>query len=67
MKNSTLKNLPDEKGYFGSYGGGFVPPELEIPLQEIEKEYKIAKEKGKKEKGVKEKGVRNLCLGKIAC
>jgi tryptophan synthase beta chain len=44
MKNSTLKNLPDEKGYFGSYGGRFVPPELEIPLQEIEKEYKIAKE-----------------------
>ena len=42
-QKQTLKNLPDEKGYFGSYGGRFVPPELEIPLEEIEKEYLKAK------------------------
>lgn len=39
----SLKNLPDEKGYYGSFGGQFIPPQLEKPLQEIEKEYLIAK------------------------
>ncbi|MEI6528683.1 MAG: tryptophan synthase subunit beta [bacterium] len=44
MKNKTLKNLPDKDGYFGSYGGRFVPPELETPLREIELEYEKAKD-----------------------
>ncbi|MFA6463902.1 MAG: tryptophan synthase subunit beta [Candidatus Paceibacterota bacterium] len=39
----SLKNLPDEKGFYGSFGGRFVPPELEIPLKEIEEEYEKAK------------------------
>ncbi len=35
----TLKNLPDEKGFYGAFGGSFVPQELVIPLQEIEMAY----------------------------
>ena len=27
--------LPDEKGFFGKYGGKFLPPELEEPFAEI--------------------------------
>jgi len=42
-KTKTLKNLPDSKGYFGSYGGRFVPPELEMPLREVEEAYLAAK------------------------
>ncbi|MFA6325354.1 MAG: tryptophan synthase subunit beta [Candidatus Paceibacterota bacterium] len=39
----SLKNLPDKKGYYGSFGGQFVPPQLIEPLKEIEKEYLKAK------------------------
>ena len=39
----SLKELPDEKGYYGAYGGSFIPPQLVEPLKEIEKEYLIAK------------------------
>jgi len=37
MKNKNLKNynLPDESGYFGEFGGRFVPPSLEKPLTEL--------------------------------
>ena len=45
MKNNqkSLKNLPDEKGYYGQFGGSFIPPQLVEPLKEIEKEYLNAK------------------------
>ena len=39
----SLKNLPNEKGYYGSFGGSFIPPQLIEPLAEIEREYKKAK------------------------
>ena len=39
----SLKNLPDEKGFYGLFGGSFIPPQLVEPLKEIEKEYAIAK------------------------
>jgi len=39
----SLKNLPDENGYYGSFGGSFVPPQLVEPLKEIEREYLKAK------------------------
>ncbi len=41
MKNENvdfsryLKQYPDEKGYFGKYGGAFLPKELEKPFKEI--------------------------------
>ncbi len=31
--------LPDSKGYFGNYGGSFVPPELQDVLDEITESY----------------------------
>lgn len=31
--------LPDEKGFFGKYGGKFLPPELEEPFAEIIESY----------------------------
>ena len=44
LKNKiSLKKLPDGKGFYGSFGGSFVPPELVIPLKEIEEEYQKAK------------------------
>lgn len=42
-KKDSLKNLPDKKGYFGEYGGQFIPPELEPAFAEIEKSYDEAK------------------------
>ena len=34
-KNANLINTPDENGFFGPYGGRFVPPPLEAPLEEL--------------------------------
>ena len=44
MKNKKLKirNLPDKRGYFGEYGGKFVPETLMNCLLELEKEYRSA-------------------------
>ncbi len=42
MKKS-LKSLPDETGYFGKYGGQFVPSELKLLLDEVAKAYEVAK------------------------
>lgn len=39
----SLKNLPDENGYYGEFGGSFIPPQLVKPLKEIEREYLRAK------------------------
>ncbi len=36
------KNLPNEKGFFGPYGGRFVPPKLELVLQEVEEAFNQA-------------------------
>ena len=29
MEKSYLASTPDENGYFGKYGGAFIPPQLE--------------------------------------
>lgn len=34
-----LKSFPDEKGYFGKFGGAFLPPELEEQFKQIEQAY----------------------------
>ncbi|MCH9812802.1 MAG: tryptophan synthase subunit beta [Epsilonproteobacteria bacterium] len=39
MEKSYLESTPDEKGFFGKYGGAFIPPELEAPFAEIEAAY----------------------------
>jgi tryptophan synthase beta chain len=38
-----MLNLPDERGYFDSFGGKFVPETLMYALEQLEKEYKKAK------------------------
>jgi tryptophan synthase beta chain len=35
----TLRNLPDRRGYFGEFGGCFVPETLVTPLHELTCEY----------------------------
>lgn len=34
-----LGQMPDEKGYFGEYGGSFIPPQLQEIMDEITKAY----------------------------
>ena len=39
-----LESMPDENGFFGRFGGAFIPPELEEPFREIREAYeKISK------------------------
>ncbi len=38
-KSKTNYNLPDEKGYFGKFGGRFVPEVLMDAIYELEKSY----------------------------
>lgn len=42
--NQTLKNLPNDQGYFGEYGGQLVPPELKPALDEVAQAYLEAKQ-----------------------
>ncbi|MCK9287622.1 MAG: tryptophan synthase subunit beta [Sphaerochaetaceae bacterium] len=50
MKKNTIANgslntqMPDNKGFFGSYGGAFVPPSLEKAMQDITDAYMQIKE-----------------------
>lgn len=39
MNKSSLSTLPDEKGYFGEYGGQIIPPELKQIMDEITAAY----------------------------
>ena len=34
-----FKNYPDEKGYFGKYGGSYIPDELQAAMDEITDAY----------------------------
>ena len=43
MPNSLIEELPDEKGHFGTYGGMFVPETLMSALEQLTKEYELAK------------------------
>jgi len=38
-KNNINNTVPDENGFFGKYGGKFLPPELEEPFVEIIESY----------------------------
>ncbi len=37
--NTYFKNYPDEKGYFGKYGGSYIPSELQTAMDEISEAY----------------------------
>ncbi len=39
MEKSYLNSTPDENGYFGKYGGAFIPPQLEKAFAEINVAY----------------------------
>jgi len=41
---SYLDSTPDENGFFGKYGGAFIPPMLEKPFAEIQKAYEELKD-----------------------
>ena len=38
-KAINTENLPDKNGYFGEYGGAYLPPELEKVMKDVEKAY----------------------------
>ena len=42
--NGLNSSMPDEKGYFGEYGGSFIPPQLQIIMDEITESYLKIKE-----------------------
>jgi tryptophan synthase beta chain len=44
MKNTFDHALPDDKGYFGEYGGAFLPEELQSIMNEIEQAYREIRE-----------------------
>ncbi|MDD5359519.1 MAG: tryptophan synthase subunit beta [Sulfurovaceae bacterium] len=45
MNPSGLNNsMPNEKGYFGEYGGSFIPPQLQVIMDEITDSYLKIKE-----------------------
>ncbi len=37
--DTYLKDYPDEKGYFGKYGGSYIPEELQRAMEEITEAY----------------------------
>ena len=39
MSHRYLKQHPDKQGWFGDYGGAFLPPQLEQPFAEIAEAY----------------------------
>ncbi len=43
QKNNEKETLPNSDGFFGEYGGQFVPPQLKKALEEVTAAYEIAK------------------------
>ena len=39
MNKSYLETMPDNNGFFGKFGGSFIPPSLEKPFADITKAY----------------------------
>jgi len=39
MKNTFTHPLPNDEGYFGEYGGSFIPPDLQVIITEISDAY----------------------------
>ncbi|MBO5388548.1 MAG: tryptophan synthase subunit beta [Lachnospiraceae bacterium] len=37
--NTYFKNYPDANGYYGKYGGAYIPPELKKAMEEINEAY----------------------------
>lgn len=43
MNNSYLNTMPDNNGFFGKFGGAFLPPQLVEPFAQIKKAYEELK------------------------
>ena len=43
MNHSFGQRDPDERGYYGAYGGRFVPETLVAPVEELERAYMTAR------------------------
>ena len=43
MSSNYEKNLPNQEGYFGEYGGKYVPETLMLALSELESTYMSVK------------------------
>lgn len=43
QKKESLKNLPNKKGYFGKYGGQYIPSELKRAMDEVDDAYQSFK------------------------
>ena len=43
MNKSYLETMPDANGFFGKFGGSFIPPILEKPFEDIKKAYEELK------------------------
>ena len=43
MSDSYLQSQPDENGFFGKFGGSFIPPMLEEPFAQIQAAYQELK------------------------
>lgn len=41
MKQSYLKQFPNEEGYFGKFGGSFIPESIQKAMQEIDEAYSL--------------------------
>ena len=37
--DTYFKNYPDQNGFFGKYGGSYIPPELQVAMNEIAEAY----------------------------
>ena len=37
--DNYFKNYPNKEGYFGKYGGSYIPPELQTAMNEITEAY----------------------------
>src|SRR6266550_3624820 len=44
MPSTTMRRDPDARGYFGEFGGRFVPETLVEPVEELERAYFTARE-----------------------
>lgn len=47
MNKSYLETMPDINGFFGKFGGSFIPPALEKPFEEIKQAYEELKNSSK--------------------
>ena len=42
-ETKDYQNVPNSEGFFGNYGGQFVPPQLQAVLDEVTQAYEAAR------------------------